>query len=126
MASFEMKSMVDHTHELTTAFSSEPMSVAGVFLDRKLIQNEILLKMMKVDTSRARGALLVEAVMNVIAVAPQKFEEFLEIISDQPWGRQIASKLHSTYQSKSDLCTCSFPQCHSSSYFIATLYVHIT
>ena len=101
MASFAMKSMTDHTHELTVAFSREPMSVAGVLLDKKLIQNEVLLKMMKLDTSTAKGAVLVEAVLNVIAVAPEKFEEFLEIISDQPWAKQIANKLHSTYQSKS-------------------------
>ena len=77
------------------------MSVAGVLLDKKLIQNEVLLKMMKLDTSRAKGAVLVEAVLNVVAVAPEKFEEFLEMISNHPWAKQIANKLHSTYQSKS-------------------------
>lgn len=96
-----MKSMLDHHDELTAAFSIEPMSVAGVFLDKNLIQNEVLQKMKKLNTSRAKGAVLVEAVTNVIAVAPGKFEEFLEIISHQPRAKQIASKLYSTYQSKS-------------------------
>ena len=93
--------MVDHADELGTALSSEPMGVAGVLFDKNLIKNEVLQKMMKVDTPRARGDVLVQAVINLIAAAPEKFKEFLEIISDQPWGREVASKLHSTHQSKS-------------------------
>ena len=100
MASSAWKSMVDHADELGTALSSEPMGVAGVLFDKNLIKNEVLQEMMEVDTPRARVDVLVQAVINLIAAAPEKFKEFLEIISDQSWGREVASKLHSTHQCK--------------------------
>ena len=71
--------MVDHADELGTALSSEPMGVAGVLFDKNLIKNEVLQKMMKVDTPRARGDVLVQAVINLIAAAPEKLKSFLKL-----------------------------------------------
>ena len=103
MASFEMKTMLDHAQELTAALSSEPMGVAGILIDKKLIQNEVLLTMMNVDTPTGKAGVLIKVVMDMIAMAPEKFVEFLKIVSGQPWTNEIAKKLHSTYQSKSDI-----------------------
>ena len=98
--SVEMKAMLDHAQELTTVLSSKPLAVAGVLVDKGFIHNEILEEMLADKTAEGKSRTLVEAVRKKIELAPEKFEEFLEILSELIWTKDIAEKLRSTKQSK--------------------------
>ena len=98
--SVEMKAMLDHTQELTTVLSSKPLAVAGVLVDKDFIHNEIFEEMLVDITAEGRSRILVEAVRQKIELAPAKFEEFLEILSQLTWTKDIAERLRSTKQSK--------------------------
>ena len=103
MASFvspEMKTMITHSDELTTSLSTDPVCVAGALVGKKFIQNEVLLKMLGNDTPTGKAVILVEAVRKEIEMTPDKFSEFLEILSEQSWAKGIVESLRSTYQSE--------------------------
>ena len=112
MASFvspEMKAMIAHSQDLTTSLSTDTAWVARALFGKKFIQNEVLLKMLSDDTPTGKAAILVEAVRNEIEIAPEMFTEFLEILSEQSWTKEVVESLHSTYKSESVMiCTCRY------------------
>ena len=97
----EVKSILIQTHDLTTALANEPLGVAGILLSKELICREVHSKML-IDsyTPSKKAAILVEAVMNTIEIAPAKFSKFLEILSGQICAKEVVDSLHSTYQSE--------------------------
>ena len=80
----EVKSILKQTPELTTALSNDPLGVAEILLSKELICEEIHSKIL-IDsyTPRKKAAILVKAVRNTIKIAPDKFQCFLEILSEQ-------------------------------------------
>ena len=111
--------MITRSQDLTTSLSTDPLCVAGALVSKKFIQSEVLAKVVINDTPIGKAAILVEAVRNEIDVAPVKFIEFLEILSEQSWAKEVVESLRSTYQSESVMishdfsihhaCTC---RCH--------------
>ena len=100
-ASPEVKSILSKTHDLRIAFSLEPLSVAEVLLSKGFISNEIMSRMLVVSyTPSEKAAILIEAVRNKIELAPTKFTELLEILSDQTCAKDVVGSLRSTYQSE--------------------------
>ena len=95
----EVKAILQQTHNLTIALSNDSLDVAGILLSKELICREVYSKML-IDsyTSAKKAAILVEAVTNTIELAPSKFTELLDILSDQICARQVVESLHSTYQ----------------------------
>ena len=91
-----------HFQELTTSLSTDTAWVARVLVGKSFIQNEVLLEMLSDDTPTGKAAILVEAVRNEIEIAPEMFTEFLEILSEQSWAKEVVESLRSTY--KSEFC----------------------
>jgi hypothetical protein len=100
----EVKSILIRTHDLMTALSIEPLSIAGILLSKGFISGEIMSKMLIVNyTSTEKAAILVEAVRNKITIMPTKFTEFLGILSERTSTQEIVESLYSTYQSELSL-----------------------
>ena len=98
----EVKSILQQTPELTTALSNDPLGVAGILLSKELICEEEHSKMLvHCYTPAEKAAILIRAVRNTIKIAPDKFQCFLKILSEQQvCAKEVAESLHSTYQSE--------------------------
>ena len=106
----EVKSIIVRTPELTTAISSDPLAVSEVLSSKELISTETLSKMLVTSYTPAEKAMIVvEAVRNSIVVAPMKFEDFLQILSEQTMTKSVVDGLRSTHQSK---LSCGIPIYH--------------
>ena len=51
-------------------------------------------------TSTEKATILIEAVTNKIGLAPSKFTELLEILSEMACAKEVVESLRSTYQSE--------------------------
>ena len=98
----EVKSISKQTHDLTTALSNDPLGVAGRLLSKELICREVYSKMLTDSyTPAKKAAILIEAVRNMVEIAPAKFQCFLEILSEVVCAKEVVERLRSTYQSES-------------------------
>ena len=96
----EVNSIIIRTPELATAISSDPLAISHVLLSKGLISTETLSKMLVPSyTPAEKATIVVEAVRNSIQIAPTKFEEFLQILSEQT-TKSVVDGLRSTHQSK--------------------------
>ena len=97
----EVKSIIIRTPELATAISSDPLAISHVLSSRELISIEILSKMVLHSyTPAEKATIVIEAVRNSIEIAPTKFEDFLQILSEQTMTKSVVDGLRSTHQSK--------------------------
>ena len=109
----EVKAITIRTHDLMLALSNEPLGVSGILLGRGFISGEIMSKMLVVSyTPNEKATILIEAVRNNVELAPSKFPELLEILSDQACAKEIVESLRSTYQS--ELTSLAHDQTHQS------------
>ena len=103
MASLEapaVSTIITHTEELIMTFSSDLEIITGVLFSTGFIQDDVLLKLTgSDDTPKGKAALLVEAVTKEIELAPEKFTEFLKILSENFLAvDNIVDGLSATYQ----------------------------
>ena len=97
----EVKAITMRTHDLMLALSKEPLGVAGLLLGKGFISYEVMSKMLVVSyTPNEKATILIEAVRNKVELAPSKFPELLEILSDQACAKEVVESLRSTYQSE--------------------------
>ena len=97
----ELKAITILTHDLVLALSHEPVGVAGILLGKGFISAEIMSKVLVTShTSTEKATILIEAVRNEIELAPLKFTELLEILSEVECAKEVVESLHSTYQSE--------------------------
>jgi hypothetical protein len=83
------------------ALSNEPVGVAGILVSKGFVSDETVSKMLVVSyTPTEKAAILIEAVRNKIELAPSKFTELLEILSEQVCAKEVVESLRSTYQSE--------------------------
>ena len=57
-------------------------------------------------TPAEKAMIVVEAVRNSIEIAPIKFEDFLQILSEQTMTKSVVDVLRSAHQSKLQLSCC--------------------
>ena len=97
----EVNAITIRTRDLMLALSNEPLGVAGILLGKGFISGEIMSKMLIVSyTSTEKAIILIEAVRNKIELAPSKFTELLEILSEVACAKEAVESLCSTYQSE--------------------------
>ena len=100
----EVKAILIRTHDLMLALANEPLGMAGMLLSKGFISGEIMSKMLVVSyTSTEKATILIEAVRNKVELAPSKFTELLEILSEQTCAKEVVESLRSTYQFESEL-----------------------
>ena len=107
----EVKLILSRTHDLIIALSNEPVGVAGKLLSKGFISSEIMSKMLVVSyTPTEKATILIEAVRNKIELAPSKFTELLEILSEQVCAKEVVDSLRSDHQSEltslAYICVC--------------------
>ena len=91
--------MTTHSEELIMMFvANDPELITGVLFSTGFIQDDALLKLAGDDTPNGKAALLVEAVRKEIELAPKKFTEFLEILSENFLPVDVVDGLLATYQ----------------------------
>ena len=96
----EVKSILKRTPDLTTALANEPLGVAGILLSKDLISLEVYSKiLLQTYTPTEKAAFMLESTRKVVEIAPEKFPEFVEVLSGQTCA-EIAQRLQSTYQSE--------------------------
>ena len=100
----ELKSLDSHAQKLTTSLSTDPVCVAGALVSKKLIQDEVLLEMFRVDTRTGKATVLFKAVRKEIEVAPKRLAQFLEILSEQTCTKEVVESIRSTYQGEFSEC----------------------
>ena len=97
----EVNAITIRTHDFMLALSNEPVGVAGILLGKGFISNEVMSKMLVVSyTSTEKAAILIEAMRNKIELAPSKFAELLEVLSEVECAKEVVDSLRSTYQSE--------------------------
>ena len=97
----EVKAITMLTHDLMLALSNEPLGVAGLLLSKGFISGEIMSKMLVVSyTPTEKATILIEATRNKVELAPSRFEELLDILSEQVCAKEVVEGLRSTYQSE--------------------------
>ena len=117
----EVNAITIRTHDLMLALSNEAVGVAGMLLSKGFISGEILSKMLIVSyTPTEKATILIEAMRNKIELAPSKFAELLESLSEVACAKEVVKSLRSTYQS--ELTSLMHDQtCQSSSASLAQL-----
>ena len=89
------------THDLMIELAKEPLGVAGILVAKEFIPEDIMSKMLIVPyTPNEKATILIEAVKNMIKLAPSKFTEFLEILSEMTNAKDVVESLRSTYRSE--------------------------
>ena len=97
----EVKAILKHTHNLTTALSNDSLGVAGILLSKELICSEAYSKvLLPTFTQTEKAAIMIESTRKIIEIAPEKFTEFVEALSDQACAKEVVESLRSTYQSE--------------------------
>ena len=98
----EVKSILKLTPDLTTALADEPLGVAGILLSKDLISSEVYSKILiQTYTPTEKAAIMLESTRKVVEIAPEKFSEFVEVLSDcDQTCAEVAERLRSTYQSE--------------------------
>ena len=81
--------------KLITSLSADPLGIAGVLLAKGLIPENTEVQMRQCSTPREKATILVTTVRQRIEIAPKRFQEFLEILSQQPWTKDIMQVLKS-------------------------------
>ena len=99
----ELKTVDAHSQELTIALSSDPVCVAAALIAKKFTEGGIMFEMLtEGDTPTRQATILIESVRKEIEDYPEKFTQFLEILSEQTCAKESVETLRSTYQSKFD------------------------
>ena len=92
--------------------SNDSVSGRGrVLLSKELISSEVYSKMLLLTlTPTEKTAIMIESVRKIVEIAPEKFAEFVEALSDQACAKEVVEKLRSTYRSEltslAHDCTC--------------------
>ena len=94
--------MLRHENKLITALSADPLGIAGILLAKELIPEHTKTQMRQCSTAREKATILVTAVRQRIEIAPKRFHEFLDILSEQAWTKDILEILQSSTGSLSE------------------------
>jgi hypothetical protein len=95
----EVNAITIRTHDLTIALSNEPLGVAEILLKKGFISGEVMSKVLVAScTPTDKAAILIDSVRNKVELAPSKFTELLEILSEMECAKEVVESLRSTYQ----------------------------
>ena len=97
----EVKAIIKRTPDLTTALSIEPLNAANILLSKELISTEVYSQVLLLTYTRTeKAAIMVESARKTVEIAPSKFTELLEILSENVCATEVVEGLRSAYQSE--------------------------
>ena len=86
--------MIQLHEKLVTAISIDVLNIAGILLSKEFISEEVEEKArLPSSTPKERATILVTALRNKIKVAPELFQELIEIFSQQTSTKEIVKML---------------------------------
>ena len=88
--------MLRYNDKLITALCADPLGIAGVLLAKGLIPEHTEAQMRQCSTPHEKATILVTTVRQRIKIAPKRFHEFLDILSEQEWTKDIKEILQSS------------------------------
>ena len=86
--------------KLVTALSADPQGIAGILLSKGLIPENTEAQVRQCSTPHEKATILVTTVRQRIEIAPERFQEFLDILSKQEWTKDIMKVLRSCISPK--------------------------
>ena len=88
--------MLRYNDKLITVLSADPLGIAGVLVTKGFIPEHTEAQMRLISsTPREKATTLVTTVRQRIEIAPKRFHEFLSILSEQAWTKDIMEVLQS-------------------------------
>ena len=88
--------MFRYNDKLITALSADPLGIAGVLVTKGFIPEHTEAQMRLISsTPREKATILVTTIRQRIEIAPKRFHEFLSILSEQAWTKDIMEVLQS-------------------------------
>ena len=87
--------MLHYNDKLITALCADPLGIAEILLAKGLIPEHTEAQMRQCSTPREKATILVTTVRQRIEIAPKRFHEFLSILSEQAWTKDIVEVLQS-------------------------------
>ena len=91
--------MVECHVELTTALASDILNISGRLFAKKIIASETQEKMLLSSiTAMEKASYLVGAVRSAAESNPQKFRDFIEVLSGEAMTEYVAKMLASSYE----------------------------
>ena len=85
--------------KLVTALATDHLNIAGLLLAKEFISDEVFDRMLlPYSTPNEKAAILVTAVREKIKLAPQQFQELMELFSEHSSAKYIVKSLQSAYQ----------------------------
>ena len=97
----EVNAITIRSYDLEIASSNEAVSVAGMLLSKGFISEETMSKMLVAScTQTEKTAILIDSIQNKIELAPSKFTELLDILSEVVCAKEVVESLRSAYQSE--------------------------
>ena len=85
--------MLHHNDKLITVLSADPLGIAGILLAKGLIPENTAAQMQLRSTPHEKATILVTIIRQRVKVAPQRFQEFVGILSEQAWTKDIVEIL---------------------------------
>ena len=96
----EWFAMVECHVKLTSALASDLLNISGQLLARRIISGETQEKMLLSSiTAMEKASFLVGAIRSAAESSPQKFQDFIEVLSREQMTEDVAKMLASSYES---------------------------
>ena len=96
----EWFAMVECHDKLTSALASDLLNISGLLFARRIISSETQEKMLLSSiTAMEKATYLVGAVRSAAENNPQKFRDFIEVLSREQMTGDVAKMLASSYES---------------------------
>ena len=97
----EYKAMIHYHDKLVTALSTDILSMSGILVTNEFVPAEISNKMLLPTlTPQEKATSLVTAITEKIKLAPDRFQELINIFSEQPCTKDVLTQLSSHVKRK--------------------------
>ena len=96
----EWFAMVECHVTLTKALASDILNISGLLFVKKIISSETQEKMLLSSiTAMEKASYLVGAIRSAAESSPQKFQDFIDVLSCKQMTEDVAKMLASSYES---------------------------
>ena len=85
--------MLQYNDKLVMALSADPLGIAGILLAKGLIPENTAAQMQLCSTPHEKACVLVTVIRQRVGFAPKRFQDFIEVLSEQTWTKDIVEIL---------------------------------
>ena len=85
--------MLRYNDKLVMALSADPLGIAIILLAKGLIPENTAAQMQLCSTPHEKACILVTVIRQRVGVAPKRFQDFVQVLSEQTWTKDIVEIL---------------------------------